>query len=128
MDYQAQANRIAEQLGIKLTVKSSEYKKHFADDTNYRTVFRCRLSRGRKGYTFYFGQSLTEGSKEPDMYSILSCLQKYDVGDFENFCADFGYDEDSRSAEKIYNAVVKEWQAMERLFDESELELLNEIQ
>lgn len=64
---------------------------------------------------------------KPTLYDVLSCLQKYDVGSFEDFCSEFGYDEDSRSAEKIYKAVVKEFEAMERLFTNEELEILAEI-
>ncbi len=71
-------------------------------------------------------EPLTE-VKEPDLYSVLACLQKYDVGTFENFCDDFGYDNDSRTAEKTYKAVLKEWGAMERLFNNEELELLQLI-
>lgn len=65
--------------------------------------------------------------KEPELYDILTCLTKYDVGTFENFCSEFGYDEDSRSAEKTYNAVVKEYESMCRLFSDEELEVLQLI-
>ena len=63
----------------------------------------------------------------PDAYSVLSCLTKYDPGDFENFCADFGYDTDSKKAEKTYNAVFDEWLNMQRLFSNDELEAMSEI-
>lgn len=66
--------------------------------------------------------------KEPTLYDILTCLTKYDVGTFENFCSEFGYDEDSRKAEKTYNAVVKEYESMCRLFSDEELEVLQLIQ
>jgi hypothetical protein len=72
-------------------------------------------------------EPLTE-IKEPDLYSVLSCLQKYEVGTFEDFCSDFGYDNDSRTAEKTYKAVVKEFKGMENLFNSDELELLQMIQ
>ena len=29
----------------------------------------------------------------PDEYDVLACLVKYDVGTFEDFCLEFGYDE-----------------------------------
>ena len=57
----------------------------------------------------------------------MCCLQKYDVGTFEEFCSEFGYDNDSRQAEKTYKGVVKEFEGMERLFNSEELELLNII-
>lgn len=64
----------------------------------------------------------------PTLYDVLACLQKYDVGTFEDFCSEFGYDTDSRSAKKTYKAVVKEYDKMCSLFSESELEILREIQ
>lgn len=75
-----------------------------------------RLSRNRKTYTFDFGQSLADGSKTPTMYDVLACLQKYDLGSFEDFCHEYGYDEDSRRAERTYKAVCREYAAVERLF------------
>jgi len=64
----------------------------------------------------------------PSAYSILSCLQKYDVGSLKDFCWEFGYDEDSKKAEKLYNAVCDEYKNMQALFSEEELEVLHEIQ
>lgn len=63
----------------------------------------------------------------PTLYDVLACLQKYDVGSFENFCGDFGYDLDSRSAKKTYKAVVKEYDKMCTLFSNDELEVLQLI-
>jgi hypothetical protein len=63
----------------------------------------------------------------PSEYDLLSCLTKYDPGTFENFCADFGYDADSRKAEKTYKNVLKEWRDVSSVFDDSELELLRSI-
>lgn len=118
--YEKQAQDFATKYGLTLKVGTPKYKKHFADDTTERWVFKCRLSRGGKTYTFNFGQSINDGDKEPTMYEVLSCLQKYDVGTFENFCDEFGYDYDSRKAEKIYKAVCKEYEALTRLFPEDE--------
>lgn len=64
----------------------------------------------------------------PNAYDVLACLTKYDPGTFENFCIEFGYDTDSRKAEKIYKAVVNEWQNIAMLFTDSEIEQLQEIQ
>jgi hypothetical protein len=61
-------------------------------------------------------------------YDLLACIEKYDPGTFENFCSDFGYDEDSRRAETIYHAVQKEYQKVQRFFTAAELAVLQEIQ
>lgn len=64
----------------------------------------------------------------PTAYDVLSCLQKYDVGTFENFCSEFGYSEDSRTAEKVYKAVCEEYLNVCKLWSDSEIEELAEIQ
>ncbi len=64
----------------------------------------------------------------PNAYDVLACLTKYNPGTFENFCSDFGYDTDSKKAEKIYTDVLKEWQNVQSLFTDTEIEQLQEIQ
>jgi len=122
------AERLAKKLNLELIILDFEYKKHFADDKQERYVFKCKLKRGKKSFTINFGQSINAGAEEPTIYDILTCLQKYDVGTFDQFCSEFGYDNDSRTAEKIYKAVVKEYNNMSRLFNPEELEQLSEIQ
>ena len=65
--------------------------------------------------------------KAPDAYTILACMTKYDPGDFENFCSEYGYDTDSKKAEKTYNAVLQEWINMQRIFTNDELEAMSKI-
>lgn len=125
--YHKAVNLVAKKFNIKLKIKDIEYKTMQWDKNQQRYVFKLQLLRGRKSYTFEFGQSISKGSEEPNLYDVLTCLQKYDVGTFEDFCGDFGYDLDSRTAEKTYKAVVKEFEAMERLFSSEELEVLNLI-
>ena len=47
----------------------------------------------------------------PDEYNVLACLQKYDVGTFEDFCS-----------------VTKEYKDLTRIFTEEQMEELREIQ
>ena len=72
-------------------------------------------------------QKLKDEAK-PNAHSVLTCLQKYDVGTFEDFCSEFGYDEDSRTAERVYIAVIKEYKDLTRIFTEEQMEELCEIQ
>lgn len=118
MDYQKQANDFAQKHGIVLLTGKSEYKKHFAEDTQCRYVFNMRLKRNGETYKLKFGQSINEGNTPPDMYSVLASITKQDVGSFEDFCSDFGYDTDSRSAEKTYKAVCKEYGYVKLLFND----------
>lgn len=63
----------------------------------------------------------------PTNYSILACLQKYDIGSFEDFCSEFGYSEDSKKSEKLFKAVEKEYSNVCSIWNDEELELLQEI-
>jgi len=72
-------------------------------------------------------KQLQDKPKEPSLYDVLSCLEKYEVGTFEDFCDNFGYDQDSRQAERTYKGVVKEYEGMASLFSEKELEVLTYI-
>ena len=71
-------------------------------------------------------QKLKDNAK-PDEYDVVSCLQMYDVGTFSDFCNEFGFDEDSRKAERMYIATINEYKSLERIFTEEQLEILRNI-
>ena len=124
-NYTQQAENFAAKYGVTLEILGCEYKPMW-NETQKRSVFKLRLKRAGKQYTFEFGQSIAGGSTSPDMYSVLACLTKYDVGSFEDFCSEFGYNEDSRTTERTYKAVCKEFAAVGRLFSDC-MEELQEI-
>ena len=65
--------------------------------------------------------------KTPSIYTVLACIQKYYPGTFEDFCDEFGYDTDSRQAEKTYQAVKKEYEDFAALFPEGIPDEIREI-
>ena len=125
--YNETADLFIKTLGVKIKKDYLKHDYHFANDKQARRIFKIKISRGRKSYSFDFGQSINEDANEPSNYDILTCLQKYEVGTFENFCSDFGYNEDSKKVEKIYKAVLKEFAGMRRLFSSDDLEILLEF-
>jgi hypothetical protein len=127
MNYQQQANEFATKHGVKLIINSSNYGHHFTNDKENRYIFNCTLTRKGKRYTFNFGQSIAAGDKEPTMYDILTCLEKYGHNSFHDFCYEYGYNEDSIKALKTYKAVQREFNGVNRLFGDI-LEQLQEIQ
>lgn len=68
----------------------------------------------------------------PTIYDILACLQKYDVGNMDDFMYEFGYEikrtKDMTNFINTYNAVVKEYQDICRCFTEEQIEAMQEIQ
>lgn len=61
-------------------------------------------------------------------YDVLACLTAWEVGTFEDFCDDFGYNSDSINAYKTYMAVCKERDGLRKIFTYEQLEMLSEIQ
>lgn len=70
---------------------------------------------------------LLEKRQYPNEYSILACLTKYPIDTFKDFCAEFGYDHDSKKAERIYNSVKEEWSNVQKIWSDDEIELLQKI-
>ena len=68
----------------------------------------------------------------PTEYDILSCLQKYDVGDIEDFMFEYGYTlekkGDFKRIQAIYEACKKEYEDICRCFTERQIKKLQEIQ
>ena len=92
--------------------------------------WHCVLKANGKTYTFYYSQGYGYHHAEPVLASVLESLANdYDPSDltFEEFCSECGYDEDSRKAEKVYRALRKETQALDRLFGEDGMEGLRDI-
>lgn len=67
----------------------------------------------------------------PGAYSILACLEKYDVGSMDAFMHEFGYEiksaQDIANFLQTYNAVVKEYNDLCRIFTPEQMVMLREI-
>jgi len=106
---------------------------YFYGDTKPRDIYKIKIMRNGKQYSFRFGQSLanTRSGKKPTAYDVLACLTKYKpYGDVWDFAREFGYVIEDRETYKrigkIYNGVKREWRGVNRLFGDV-LEQLQEI-
>lgn len=83
----------------------------------------------RYGITGREAQRLREERKTliPNEYSILSCLDGHPVGSFKDWCWEFGYDDDSITALKLYAECQEEYDGLRKIFTNEQLEKLNEI-
>jgi len=129
-EYEEQAETFLKETKTELRTFFNRYDKYFKEDEQRRNIYTCILSNHKYSYTFEFGDSIqsTAKNKPLDRYSVLSCLNIDYSEDFEDFCDNYGYEKDSRNAEKTYNAVKKESEALQQLFTEEQLEQLHEIQ
>jgi len=108
----------AKKHNVKLSILDESYGKYFDDDSHERSIFKVKLSRNGKSYTFKYGQAIVRTGEAPNIGDIIECLTKYYPGDFKNFCYEFGYSDDSIKDRKTYKAVLKEFNAVERLFSD----------
>jgi hypothetical protein len=149
-EYTEQAEKFLIDTGTKMETTFLYHGPYFPDEKENRDVYEIKLTRalaiGTKSWSFKFGQSIQNSLPKPDgrpsqtglrimagtrirptAYDALTAITKSDPGTFKDFCGDFGYDEDSRRAERTYIAVVEEWKNVERMFGDV-LERLQEIQ
>lgn len=130
-DYQKQAIDFLNATSTSFEAKFKTHDFYFADDKEQRDIFRVTLKNKLHTYRFNFGQSISkstgDGQNKPTPYDVLACLEKYEVTTFEDFCINYGYDNDSRKAYKIYKAVLREWKNIEKLFTPEQIETLQEI-
>jgi len=154
-DYEEQAKEFLSKTGTEFSTKFLKHGKFFEDDKESRDIYEITLKRGKREYKFKFGESINTSGKyicylpegkvrvqkpnnslwcsknkefsEPTPYGVLAALTKYMPADFEDFCSNYGYDTDSRKAEKIYHAVVDEVKNLMILYSDKEMKMLQEI-
>ena len=133
-DYDKQAKDFLNKTQTTFKATYLKHGVHFVGDKDKRDIYEITLKRGNREYSFKFGQSINKSHstekryrEQPSEYDVLACLTKYDPESFKEFCSAFGFDEDSRKAERTYKAVCEEWLNIQKLWTDAEIELLQEI-
>ena len=119
--------------GIRLSFTLSDSKLAPWDNgrEGYRPHWRVQVASNTGRTTVDFWDSLSagqDGAPQPSAYSLIACLSWADPGTFEQFCSEYGYDQDSRNAEKTWKAVRKQFLSLGRVVtNEQDRELLAAI-
>jgi hypothetical protein len=116
-------------IGLKFTIVKACGEQRSA--TNWEQphyLYRVKLARGRKSYTcdFRTGMGWTTEPTIADLVSSLMLDASCGEISFEDFCSDFGYDSDSRSAERTHRACKRTHEALSRLMSDAERTDLND--
>jgi hypothetical protein len=153
-DYKGQAEAFLHETGVLFEIVKAvpQQSPRWAKDGKHGTCYSVTLAklkekpregqyigsiaynRGHiaKEIQFFFWNSIAEKQKaeerlgyldKPKAYDVLACLYMR-ADTFEDFCANFGYSEDSREAEKTYNEVREQNAKLESIFSPAELEAL----
>lgn len=115
--------------GVRMACDWADENPNMDDMPDGSTHYRCLLRYGRRRLTVPFSMGPAH-CKEPELADVLDCLASdacsYDnARDFEDWCAEYGYDTDSRKAERTYRAVERQREGLYRLLgDEAYRELL----
>lgn len=133
-EYQKQAKDFLESCNAKMKIKliGPEQNPNW-DDNCWRNKYCYIIVTPLGSMVGVFWDSVynTERNIELVEYDILACLEKYDVGTIDDFVSEFGYEvhkwSDVKRIENIYNATVKEYQDLCRIFTPEQMEALREI-
>ena len=132
-EYEKKAIDFLKKTNVTIKIEFLKYDFHFQDDKEKRNVYKITLKRENKIHSFTFGQSIFNTKKgiKPTAYDILACLTKYDVGTFNDFINEFGFNLSSMAEynkiNKLYKAVKKEFAMVKNLWSNEEFEELSEI-
>lgn len=118
----------AEKMDALKLIKDARYGDHRSPEY-YRAHDLLKKELGKRVPMFMKQEQFDEYAKKlaPTAYSVLACLDQLYSDSFEDFCAEYGYDTDSRTAERTYNEMLEQDRQLRRLFTLDELEQLAEI-
>lgn len=121
---------------IKLYIKRADKTREDMSDEWKKTAnkWKVKLVYFNKEYItdFYMGSGLVNemgNPQKPTKKDVLYSMIMDDVNNmnFNDFCNEFGYDNDSIKALKIYKACLKETEAYYNMFNNKEREILREL-
>lgn len=115
---------------LTMTAERTDSNPSMADSANmdhWKVTIRCA---GRR-MTLVFSMGYGHNGKAPDLPNVLDCLasdaNSYDnAQSFEDWAGDFGYDPDSRTAERTYKAVAKSADKLRKLLGDDAYTLLTD--
>lgn len=134
-DYEAQANKFLADYGMSFKAAYQGTKCPMWCDgckhgDHYRiTIKRDRLSRSIS-FDFWNSQHAAQEGRAPTAYDVLACISgDYGTpGTFDEYCATYGFDLDSRKAEQAYKLTDRFARKLRAFFTEDEARALSEIQ
>jgi len=93
------------------------------DDSARMDHWKVTLRSGKRQMTLTFSKGFGHNGAEPTADEVLDCLASDSASvenarDFEDWAQEFGYDTDSRKAEKTYRQCERQAEKLKRLLGE----------
>lgn len=104
---------LIKELKITMTASPADSNPNMPDRGEKCDNWLCVLRRPKSRMTVPFSMGLGHEGKQPNLEDVLDCLASDAVGvvdapGFSEWCKEFGYSDDSRAAERTYNAVRRQ--------------------
>ncbi len=131
-------NKLIEKFKIKMSSEPVDKRPDgdgWADGSSHYKVLITALVPGENessSMSLYYSMGPGLKGSEPTLNDILECLSMDSSStngqNFEDWAGDFGYDSDSRKAEKIFNQCIKQSHDLKRLLGDEGFEELIQIE
>jgi phage-related protein len=113
--------------GIKMSCDWADSNPHMPDSENMNH-WKCLLRMGRSRMTVPFSQGYAH-TGEPKIDDVLDCLASdassiENAKGFDDWCADYGYDTDSRKAERTFTVTQRQAENLRKFLGDSAYETL----
>ena len=132
--YEAQAQKFLKDFGIsfkaaRVNRKSPLWSKAGEPHGDHYRVTLKRWDGPSISFDFWGSIADAERGNPLTAYGVLACISGdyYTPETFEDFCSDYGYDQDSRTAEQTFKHADKFAKKLRDFFSEREAERLSEI-
>lgn len=109
-------------------------RKDMTEWDKYARHFFMVITRQVNGKTIEIEGEYSQGSgikelptKADYILALLTDTSGIEGQTFKDFCSNFGYDEDSRRAERIYRACMNEYEDLRKMFTKQELRKLYKL-
>ncbi len=114
--------------GITLRAERTDHNSSMADSRDM-DHWRVTLRAGRSRMTLTFSKGYGHNGAEPTTAEVLDCLASdaatwENAQTFEDWCSEFGFDTDSRKAERIFKTVERQAARLKALLGESAYDTL----
>lgn len=120
---------ILDVMGVTMKSTRTDSRDNADEWDRYASHWQITMRRnGKRMVTTYSMGGAHVG--EPELPGVLNCLlsdAEAGAESFDDFCANFGYDTDSRKAERTHKACKRTAASLARLFSSSELADLREL-
>lgn len=113
--------------GIKMSSVWAPKNPNMEDSENM-DHWACAIRFGRRRMTLFFSMGSAHKGKAPGISEVLDCLLSdyvHPKENFESWASEFGYDTDSRKAEKTFTACQLQSRNLEALLGDKLSDLLD---